>query len=240
MATFYSTGVGGNYPERMTLRTVATINSPDPVTNKSNVTISAYAYYNYGQYTAPNPTDGGQSLRIDDVRVHSANKNLDYTGSNSSNQVFLFSWTGDIEHNPDGTKTVELKVWQDCPGVTTLDYLSGTHSWTLTTIARASMPTVSPASAALGDAVTISTNRASTGFTHTLEYALGSQTGTIATGVTDSAFWTLPLSLANAMPNSTSGVVSDTGPATSVTRAPSAAAQPAMAKPCRPEERLAI
>ena len=210
MATFYSTGVGGNYPERMTLRTVATINSQDPVTNKSNVTISAYAYYNYGQYTAPNPTDGGQSLRIDDVRVHSASKNLDYTGSNSSNQVFLFSWTGDIAHNADGTKTVELKVWQDCPGVTTLDYLSGTHNWTLTTIARASAPTVSPASAALGSAVTISTNRASPDFTHTLEYALGSQTGTIATGVTDSASWTLPLSLANAMPNSTSGGVTIT------------------------------
>ena len=210
MATFYSTGVGGNYPERMTLRTVATINSQDPVTNKSNVTISAYAYYNYNQYTAPNPTEGDQSLRIDDVRVFSSSKNLDYTGTSSSNQRLLFSWTGDIEHDPDGTKTVQLKVWQDCPNVTTLDYLSGTHNWTLTPIARASVPSISPTSAAIGTAVTISTNRTNPGFTHTLEYALGSQKGTIATGVTDSASWTLPLSLANALPNSTSGLITIT------------------------------
>lgn len=35
-------------------------------------------------------------------------------------------------------------------------------------------------------------------------------------------------------------VGSVTGPATSVTRAPSAASAPAIAKPCRPEERLAM
>ena len=210
MATFYSTGVGGNYPERMTLRTVATINSQDPVANKSNVTISAYAYYNYGQYTAPNPTEGGQSLRIDGVLVFSSSKNLDYTGTSSSNQRLLFSWTGDIEHDPDGTKTAQLKVWQDCPGVTTLDYLSGTHNWTLTTIARASTPTVSASSAAVGTAVTVYTNRASTGFTHTLTYAIGTKSGTIGSSVGESTSWTLPLGIADVLPSSTSGTVTIT------------------------------
>ena len=210
MATFYSTGVGGNYPERMTLRTVATINSQSIANNTSNVTVSAYAYYNYSRYNTVDPTDGGQSLRIDDVRVHSASKNMDYTGSSSSDQRFLFSWTGDIAHNADGTKTVELKVWQDCPGVTTLDYLAGTHNWTLTTIARASTPTVSASTAAVGTAVTITTNRADAGFTHTLTYAIGAQAGTIATGVGASTSWTLPLAIADALPNSTSGTLTIT------------------------------
>ncbi|KAF5061941.1 hypothetical protein DSECCO2_309970 [anaerobic digester metagenome] len=209
MATFYSTGYGGNYPERMTLRTVATINSQSIVNNTSNVTISAYAYYNYTQ-TAPNPTDGGQSLRIDDVRVHSASKNLDYTGSNSGNQLFLFSWTGDIAHASDGTKTVNIKVWQDCPDVTTLEYLYGSHSWTLTTIPRVSTPTVSASTVALGSKVIINTNRADTSLLHALDYSIGSQSATIATNVGDSFEWTVPLGIADVLPSGTSGTVTIT------------------------------
>lgn len=70
----------------------------------------------------------------------------------------------------------------------------------------ASVPTTSPTSVAMGSAVTINTNRLSSSATHTLKYTFGSATGTIATGVGDSASWTPPVSLASQIPSATSGV----------------------------------
>ena len=69
-----------------------------------------------------------------------------------------------------------------------------------------SQPTTSASSVNLGSAVTIYTNRQSTGTTHTLTYSFGSATGTIATNVGASVDWTPPLTLANQIPSATSGL----------------------------------
>ena len=59
---------------------------------------------------------------------------------------------------------------------------------------------------AMGSAGTISISRASSSLTHTLSYAFGSASGTIATKTTaTSVSWTPPTSLASQIPNSTSG-----------------------------------
>lgn len=63
------------------------------------------------------------------------------------------------------------------------------------TTAGASVPTLSKNSAKLGEELTIYTNRQSKRYTHTVTYTLGGTTGTIATGVTTSAVWTIPTSL---------------------------------------------
>ena len=68
-----------------------------------------------------------------------------------------------------------------------------------------SNPTLSSPWTDLGTPVTISTNRQSTAATHVLTYAFAGESGTIATGVGDSASWTPPLSLAARIPNATSG-----------------------------------
>ena len=70
----------------------------------------------------------------------------------------------------------------------------------------ASVPTTSPTSVALGNAVTINTNRISTSATHTIKYSFGSASGTIATGVGASTSWTPPVSLAAQIPSATSGI----------------------------------
>ena len=57
----------------------------------------------------------------------------------------------------------------------------------------ASQPTLSKSSARLGDTVTIYTNRVSSRYTHTVSYKVGSVTGTIATGVTTSTAWAIPI-----------------------------------------------
>lgn len=70
------------------------------------------------------------------------------------------------------------------------------------TTAGASVPTLSKNSAKLGEELTIYTHRKSTRYTHTVTYTLGGETGTIATGVTTSAVWTIPTSLIDKVPMS--------------------------------------
>ena len=77
---------------------------------------------------------------------------------------------------------------------------------TVTYTEGVSSPTVSSSSVNLGSAVTITTNRLTTSATHTLSYAFGNTTGTIATDVGASTSWTPPLSLAAQIPNATSGL----------------------------------
>ena len=76
---------------------------------------------------------------------------------------------------------------------------------TLPTIPRKSTPTFSPTSVNAGSSVTIYTNRASTGFLHTITYKFGSKSGTVGTNVGGLVDWTPPLSLLDQIPNSTSG-----------------------------------
>jgi hypothetical protein len=57
----------------------------------------------------------------------------------------------------------------------------------------------------MGSTYQINTNRASTGFTHTLEYVFGTKSGVIATGVGDSTNWAIPVDLLTEIPNSANG-----------------------------------
>lgn len=118
-------------------------------------------------------------------------------------------WTlNNIAGNADGTKSVNISANFQC---FTWDGKGGSgwsvnasQNVTLRTIPRTS--SVSMPATAMGSAGTISISRASSSFTHTLSYAFGSATGTIATKTTStSVSWTPPTSLASQIPNSTSG-----------------------------------
>ena len=112
-----------------------------------------------------------------------------------------------VSHNSDGTKSVTIKGTYNISAT-----LSGTWTpsivaegtITLDTIPRNSSFKVSKASADMGTSVTFTITRSSTSFTHTLQLTWGGVTSTIATGVGDSYTWSIPLSLANDLPNSTS------------------------------------
>ena len=117
--------------------------------------------------------------------------------------INLFSKTLDIYHNNDGTKTLTCSAWIDMN--TPLTSSEQSYSQTLSTIPRASKPTLSSSSVTMGNSVTIYTNRTSSSFTHSLYYQIGSGSwNTIGTGIVTSKSWTVPLSLANSTPNSTS------------------------------------
>lgn len=88
---------------------------------------------------------------------------------------------------------------------------SGSGTFTLDTIARASQPSCitwpehTQNVGEFGDEISIHMNRQSDALTHTVRYQFGSKSGTIATGVTNGTTWTIPKSLMDLIPNATSG-----------------------------------
>lgn len=112
-----------------------------------------------------------------------------------------------VNHASDGSKSLAISAVFQIRAT-----LSGTYYGTITASANItldSIPRASNVSAAnmtMGSAGTISINRASSAFTHTLTYSFGNTNGTIATKTTASSVsWTPALSLASQIPNAISG-----------------------------------
>ena len=136
-----------------------------------------------------------------------------FTGSFYNNTTTV-NITGSLLTNlaayfAEGNNTIT--IYNPSPVESSHGYSNNYLQWssvtmTVTYTEAASVPTVSASSVNLGSAVTISTNRLTTSATHTLTYAFGSTSGTIATGVGDSVSWTPGLALAAQIPNATSGL----------------------------------
>lgn len=108
--------------------------------------------------------------------------------------------TGAIAHNDNGSKSISFSARIQASSFGVSASVSGT--FTLTTIARAS--SVGGGSGNIGSTVTITINRASSSFTHTLRYSFGSLSGTIASNVGTSKNWTIPTSFYAQIPNAKS------------------------------------
>lgn len=185
-------------------------NSPNITNNATNVTVTLTCSWTYGSWNALNPPG---TLVIDGVSYafnssFNANSSKNGPASTSGSQT-IFTKTVDVAHNNDGKKTLV------CSASYETDVSSGTVtaeiSVPLTTIARASQPSLvtwpetTNDVGDFGDTISIHMNRKSDAFTHTVRYAFGSRTGTIATGVTTGTTWTIPLDFMNLLPDSTSG-----------------------------------
>ena len=113
-----------------------------------------------------------------------------------------------VSHKNDGTGSVKVRTWMDTK--ISAGVVEKSQTLTLTTISIASAPTVSSSSVAMGDDITITTNRKNSSYTHNLTYAIGSSTGTIKNGVGASHTWTVPLDLAKVIPSAKNGTVTIT------------------------------
>ena len=135
-----------------------------------------------------------------------------YSGTNtvgvSNGQTkTLASGSTTIAHNADGTKSFSFSFSQqfdiNYSGVGWIGTKSGSGNGTLTTIPRTS--SVSSTNANIGENITITINRASSSFKHTLSYSFCNLSGTIATNTSStSVSWKLPTTFYAQIPNSKS------------------------------------
>lgn len=120
-----------------------------------------------------------------------------------------------VSHNGDGSKScsVQVKIIQGSDDVGHITWYwegsqSGVAYLELSTIPRASNPSLSAGEATLGDGITINTNRKSSSFTHSLWWSCGSSGWKDIVGnVGDSYTWTIPRVIANYITSSTSATV---------------------------------
>ena len=196
-------GYNGHYHLYMTI----TQNKRDASTNQSNVTVKMYAQSDSSSYGAYNLDASGNTVKMTVNGKQVVNKTMAMDFRNKAT-VQLASWTGAISHGSDGSKKL------DCSGSFTISgssYLSGGNiscSIQLESIPRATKPTLSSPSVALGSAVTINISPAVSGWTHNIYYRIGTGSWTrFATGVKANYSWTVPLGIASSYPTATKGTI---------------------------------
>ena len=181
----------------------------------------------YGQSTANNYTQINWSLQLVSGSagqiISSASKKWSvtvngttYTGTNSvavsnNSTITLASGQTTIYHNADGTKTFNYSFSQEF-GITfagsQIGTVNGNGTGELNTIPRATTPVPHATSADMGTTLTIYTYRASTEFTHDLEYSFAGGTYKVLQSNVDTVvYWEIPLDLAKSIPNTTSGTL---------------------------------
>lgn len=169
-----------------------------------NYSILAYSLKLYRPRQIYSSSSKSYNVKINGKTVASGSTYIGGSGTKT-----IASGTTKVYHNSDGTKTgVAISFYQEVSitwsGVSTGN-ASKSGSMNLTTIPRASIPSLSSSNTNLGSSLTIYTNRKSSVFTHTITYDFKGQTGTIGTGISTSKAWTIPKSLANKIPSDTSG-----------------------------------
>lgn len=125
--------------------------------------------------------------------------------SNFSGTLWLVeNVTMKVQHDAQGKGTANIKwKWGVDSSYGQMESPSGSFNVALPDIPRSSTASIT-GSAEAGATVTISVKRASASFTHTLRYALGEASGTIAEDVGTSASWVVPYDLLKEFPSAKS------------------------------------
>ena len=196
-------GYNGHYHLYMTI----TQNKRNASTNQSNVTVKMYAQSDSSSYGAYNLDASGNTVKMTVNNKQVVNKTMAMDFRNKAT-VQLASWTGAISHGLDGSKKL------DCSGsfsISGSSYLSGGNiscSIQLESIPRATKPTLSDSTVALGSAVTINISPAVSGWTHNIYYRIGTGDWVrFATDVKSNYSWTVPLGIASSYPTATKGTI---------------------------------
>ena len=183
--------------DKIKYKITITQNSQSVANNTSNVTVSVRVYRTNTGYTTY-----GTGTVYCTINGTQYTESITSSDKITSSGIVLFSKTLNIAHSADGTKTLATSA-----RITHDQFSSSSQSYSqkLTTIPRATTPTLSASSVNMGASITINMPRASSSFDHTLTYKFGSATGTIGSDLGTSKAWTVPLNLASQIPNGTSG-----------------------------------
>ncbi len=125
----------------------------------------------------------------------------------NGSKKYLGSVQFTVGHKPEGDKTAGISLSSNMSNISygSLSFGNASGSWShvLPPIPRSS--SISFSTGTIGSPLAITINRASSSFTHTLRWAWGNRSGTIASGLTTSASWTIPMDFCNELPNNISG-----------------------------------
>lgn len=165
-------------------------NSQSIANNTSSITVKCYVTTSGGSYNNYSPSGK--------CTINGTTYSFSH-GIPANTKTLVYTKTVTVGHNTDGTKTVSASFTFNT------ELYEGTikasTSKTLTTIPRATTPSLSASSVKPGGSITISMPRANAIFDHTLTYSCGKSSGTIGSDLDTSKTWTVPTSFITQSPN---------------------------------------
>ena len=171
----------------------------DVTNNRSTITAKVYLVNDWSLSISGRTTN---TITIDGTQQTFTSPSISSTGTH-----LLGTLTQTVSHSSDGSKSLSISAVFHIEATLSGVYYStitASANITLDSIPRAS--SISMSAGTLGTASTISITRASSSFTHTITYSFGNTSGTIVSKTTStSVSWTPALTLANQIPNATSG-----------------------------------
>lgn len=209
----------GSFENRFTtgyaLRVEWSVGSQDIAANTSSLTVNLYLVSLGSSYTIVSNYSKDVKISIDGTVYTDKISSAALSGNQKR---LIMSRTVNIAHSSNGARSVVLSAslyleatlngtlfrWVHAPA-------SGSVTATLDTIPRASQPSAvtwpehTQNVGNFGDTISIHMNRKADVFTHTVRYQFGSASGVIARNVTTGTTWTIPLSLMDLIPSTTSG-----------------------------------
>ncbi len=185
------------------------VNSTSAEDNTSNITVSWIYRKNasdpYGAYN--NGTSSSVTLNVNGYSSTKTSATFDLRDDATGTELVLHSMTTDISHESDGSKSIAI-FGSHTTGVSWGTVSISSVTVNLPTIARASsISSVTSSVSMTGSGVcTVTINRASTSFTHTVVFKSPSYTySQTYTGVGTSQSYTIPTTWMNSVTSATSG-----------------------------------
>lgn len=99
--------MSGSYGSHYTLWQSITQNSQDIANNKSNVTVKMYLSFDGSSYYAYTNYQTSGSMTVNGTTYNYNISSINFS-SGQAKDILLATWTGDIAHNSDGTKTLSV------------------------------------------------------------------------------------------------------------------------------------
>lgn len=180
----------------------------DIANNLTKITVNTYFSTTNTRNTFDTSGTRDQSITIDGST--SSQKTRINCNPWPSNPYLIQTYTKDVYHNSDGTKTLTISAranghanqWGPSNGLDSSGDCTLSKSITLDTIPRASSVSVGSSSRKPGESQTITIFKASSSFTDTITWSCGSKSGTIATKSSSTSHsWTVPIELIKQSPN---------------------------------------
>lgn len=173
--SFNTSGYSGRY-----LTFAWSVKSQDVANNRTTIN---WSLKGAGGSTSSWIMSGNFKVLINGQQVYFSSSRIQlYNGTTVASGTFT------INHNNDGTAS--FGAYAEAGIYYVAVNCSGSGSWSLPTIPRASQPSINtyPNNSPnfnIGDKITIHMNRAASAFTHTVKFNYGSTSVTVATGVTN-------------------------------------------------------
>lgn len=145
------------------------------------------------------------NIYVSGILAHSSSEYRNEQKITSAGRLWLSGTVTDIPHHADGTIVNNAISFSWTGSGFSPNNVSAAGFYSTSTIPRASEIS-SVSTADIGSNATISVNRKSSSFTHTITYSFGSLSGTIVTKSSNTSIsWTIPTSFYAQIPNSKTG-----------------------------------